>query len=254
MRGIVSDIKHVTSYKFGLAVPAIISCPRCRYHFLKRVFDVGFVLLVLVPLFPILALIAILIKLDSSGPILFRQERVGAKCESGCGSLCWKQYRFTMYKYRTMRVNADQNIHYEFVKAYIAGDDERLSEIQAANKVRAKYKLTNDTRVTRIGRILRKTSLDELPQVWNVLRGDMSLVGPRPPIPYEVVLYQPWHHHRLMTTQGITGLWQINGRSSTTFEEMVQLDINYIRKQSLWFDMKILLWTVPKVLRGKGAR
>ena len=254
MRGTASEIGHETSSVFGLVVPDAVVCPKCRYFALKRMLDVGLVLLVLVPLLPIIALIAIVIKLDSSGPAFFKQERVGAKREAGCDSHCWKQHLFTMYKFRTMQVNADPCVHYEFVKAYIAGDNARLSEIQAAHKVRSKYKLVNDPRLTRVGRILRKSSMDELPQIWNVLRGDMSLVGPRPPIPYEVEMYQPWHHKRLKANQGITGLWQVSGRSSTTFEGMVKLDIKYIEEQSLWFDIKIILWTLPKVLSRKGAR
>lgn len=254
MRETTSNVKHQTSHMFGLTMPAIISCPRCRYLFFKRLFDLAFILLLIIPLTPVLIIIAILIMLDSPGSPIFKQERVGAKHENGCGSLCWKQRRFTMYKFRTMQAGADSTIHHEFIKAYIAGDYVRLSEIQAKNKVKAKYKLVNDPRITRMGRFLRKASLDELPQVWNVLRGDMSVVGPRPPIPYEVDLYQSWHHQRLMTVQGITGLWQVEGRSSTTFEEMVALDLKYIQQQSLWFDLKILLETIPRVLSKRGAR
>jgi lipopolysaccharide/colanic/teichoic acid biosynthesis glycosyltransferase len=239
---------------FGLTMPAIVSCPRCRYLFFKRLFDLAFIFLLIIPLTPVIIIIAILIILDSPGSPIFKQERVGAKHENGCGSLCWKQRRFTMYKFRTMKSGADPTIHYEFIKAYIAGDHVRLSEIQATKQIKAKYKLVNDPRITRMGRFLRKASLDELPQVWNVLRGDMSLVGPRPPIPYEVDLYQPWHHQRLMTIPGITGLWQVEGRSSTTFEEMIALDLKYIQQQSLWFDLKILLETIPRVLSKRGAR
>jgi lipopolysaccharide/colanic/teichoic acid biosynthesis glycosyltransferase len=254
MRETTSNPEHQTTTKYGLAMPAIISCPKCRYLFYKRLFDISIILLAIIPLTPVLIFIAILIMLDSPGPPIFKQERVGSKHKNGCGSLCWKQRQFNMYKFRTMEPNADQTIHYEFIKAYIAGDHARLSEIQAARKVKTKYKLVNDPRITRMGHFLRRTSLDELPQVWNVLRGDMSLVGPRPPIPYEVDLYQHWHHQRLMTVPGITGLWQVEGRSSTTFEEMVALDLKYIQQQSLLFDLKILFETLPRVLSRRGAR
>ncbi len=254
MRGLTLDIKHQTSNKFGLTMPAIVSCSRCRYFYLKRLFDVSLILLIILPLMPVLIIIAVLIMLDSPGPAIFKQERVGARRENGCGLSYWKQRRFTMYKFRTMEANAKSDIHYEFIKNYIIGNHIRLSELEAEKKAKSKYKLVGDPRITGFGRILRKTSLDELPQIFNVLLGDMSLIGPRPPIPYEVEFYKPWHLQRLMTVPGITGLWQIRGRSSTTFEEMVALDLNYMQQQSLWFDIEILLETLPVVLSRKGAR
>ena len=227
--------------------------PESRYLVFKRFLDVSLVLLSLITLAPIFILIAVLIKLDSSGPVIYKQGRVGAKLGFLQDSPSWIRRRFTIYKFRTMKNDAKATIHYEFVKAYI-NNDFSMSEIQAMRKANSMYKLVNDPRVTKMGRFLRRTSLDELPQFWNVLRGDMSLVGPRPPLPYEVEMYKPRHHQRLEALPGITGLWQIKGRSSTTFEEMVALDVDYIQKQSLWLDLKIMFGTFLVVLSRKGAR
>ena len=178
-------------------------------------------------------------KLTSPGPILFRQARVGQMAKP-----------FTMLKFRSMRVNADPRLHHEFVTTFIKSS----AQLHPAGS-KALFKLTNDPRVTPLGRILRKSSLDELPQLWNVLRGDMSLVGPRPPLAYEVEQYQPWHRRRVMDAKpGITGLWQVGGRSQTTFDEMVRLDLRYARTRSLWTDIRILLATPRAVISGKGAR
>jgi len=186
---------------------------------------------------PLLMVVAALVKLTSSGPVFFRQVRVGEGAK-----------RFTMLKFRTMKVNADDRIHREYVSSLIAA---RKAGGDAAEGV---FKITNDPRVTSIGRILRKTSLDELPQFLNVLTGEMSLVGPRPPIPYEVEQYKPWHHRRVLDAKpGITGLWQVTGRSRTTFDEMVRLDLRYAKKCSVWTDIKILLATPRAVVSGKGA-
>ncbi len=171
------------------------------------------------------------------------------------GQLYWEETPFTIYKFRTMRVDAKSTIHRQFIEAYIAGDDKRMVELQSAQKEEeSKYKLVQDPRVTRIGSFLRKTSLDELPQLWNVLMGDMSLVGPRPPIPYEVELYLYHHHDRLRTVPGLTGWWQVKGRSATSFEEMVRMDVDYIRHQSVSLDIKIIIMTLTAVVNGKGAR
>lgn len=225
-----------------------------RYFILKRLIDTCLILLSL-PIILILATgIAVAIKLDSKGPILFRQQRIGVKRRTIDGEDCWLLERFTLLKFRTMEVNASSDLHRAFIKAYIAGDEEAMAKLQ--NKAGAAvelYKLDNDPRVTRVGRWLRKMSLDELPQLWNVFVGDMSLVGPRPPIPYEVDMYEPWHLKRLESIQGLTGYWQSSGRSSLSFDEMVKLDIEYIDKQSIGFDFKILLSTVPAVLSGKGS-
>jgi len=202
----------------------------------KRSMDVGGALVALLIFSPFFLLIALAVKLSSKGPMLFRQQRVG-------------QYggRFTFLKFRSMYVNNSSEIHKEYVRKLIAGKAERKGNDGV-------FKITNDPRITPVGRILRRTSLDELPQFINVLIGDMSLVGPRPPLPYEVEAYDVWHRRRLLEARpGITGLWQVNGRCRTKFDEMVRLDLQYARKQSLWLDLKILLRTPAAVLSGDGA-
>jgi len=182
--------------------------------------------------------IAAAVKARSRGPVFFGQVRVGQRMKS-----------FTMLKFRTMHMNADHTVHHEYVTRFINANASATNTGQPAF-----FKLTNDPRVTRVGHFLRKTSLDELPQLWNVLRGDMSLVGPRPPLPYEVEQYKPWHCRRVVDAKpGITGLWQVTGRSRTTFDEMVRLDLRYARTRSLWTDIKILLQTPAAVIAGKGA-
>lgn len=227
------------------------------YFVAKRVMDVTIVGLSLIFIMPLLILVAVLIKLDSPGPAIYRQERVGAKRRLKNGVAVWDETPFTIYKFRTMQVDAKSTLHRQFIEAYINGDEAAMMRIQAEQlkerEAQDKYKLANDPRVTRVGKVLRKTSLDELPQLWNVIKGDMSLVGPRPPIPYEVELYLFHHHDRLKTTPGITGLWQVEGRSATSFEEMVNMDVEYIRNQSLMLDIKIILGTATAVLSGKGA-
>ncbi len=207
---------------------------------IKRTLDVLGSLLALILLFPLFLAIALIIKLTSKGPVLFRQERVG---QFGA--------RFTFVKFRTMHtVNSDQ-IHKEYVKRLIAGQVEG-SKYQRSEK--PVFKITEDPRVTWVGKILRRTSLDELPQFFNVLLGEMSLVGPRPPVPYEVESYDVWHRRRVLEAKpGITGLWQVNGRSQTSFDDMVRLDLQYVRRCSLWLDIKILLQTPAAVFSGKGA-
>jgi exopolysaccharide biosynthesis polyprenyl glycosylphosphotransferase len=184
---------------------------------------------------PFSLLLALLIKLDSKGPVFYKQERVGMD-----GRV------FLFYKFRTMLTNADDASHREFQRRYIAGE----SEAKVAGDGRPVYKLAQDPRVTRIGRWLRRLSLDELPQLLNVLRGDMSIVGPRPPIPYEVESYELWHRKRLDMKPGMTGLWQVSGRNRLPFDEMVRLDLFYIENWSLLLDFKIILRTLPVMLRG----
>ena len=212
--------------------------PAVRYDVLKRVLDATVSGTLLIVLSPLLLLIAALVRLGSHGPVLFRQVRVGRMAEP-----------FTMLKFRTMHTGADHKVHQDYVTAFIKANGQVNDS--AKNGV---FKLTNDRRVTQVGRLLRKTSLDELPQLWNVLRGDMSLVGPRPPLPYELEQYEPWHRCRVLEARpGITGLWQVTGRSRTTFDEMVRLDLRYARTRSFWTDIKILLATPAAVLSGKGA-
>ena len=184
---------------------------------------------------PLWLLITLLIKLDSRGPILYQQERVGMD-----GRV------FLFYKFRSMRPDADDATHREFQRRYIAGQP----VVKPASDGRPVYKLQADPRVTRVGRWLRRLSLDELPQLLNVLRGDMSVVGPRPPIPYEVESYELWHRKRLDMKPGMTGLWQVSGRNRLPFDEMVRLDLFYIENWSLLLDLKIILKTLPVMLRG----
>jgi exopolysaccharide biosynthesis polyprenyl glycosylphosphotransferase len=203
----------------------------------KRAFDVLAAAAALVLLSPLWVLMAVLIKLDSKGPVLYRQERVGMD-----GRI------FLFLKFRTMRTGADDREHRDFQRRYIEG----RPETNLGDSLRPVYKLHDDPRVTRTGRWLRRTSLDELPQLLNVLRGDMSLVGPRPPIPYEVEAYALWHRKRLDMKPGMTGLWQVSGRNRLSFDEMVRLDLFYIENWSLWLDLKIMLRTLPVLLRGEA--
>ena len=203
----------------------------------KRLMDIVGSSLLLFACLPLFMLIAMVIKVTSRGPVFFRQQRVG-------------QYgrRFTFLKFRSMYVNNDHSVHREYVKKLIAGNAERIALNGNSEGV---YKLANDRRITEIGKILRRTSLDELPQFINVLLGDMSLVGPRPPIPYELAAYQTWHRRRLQQVKpGITGLWQVTGRSRVTFDDMVRLDLHYATTWSPWLDFKILMRTPAAVIKG----
>lgn len=208
--------------------------------FVKRAMDIVGALIALVLLSPLMLGTAIAVALTSPGPIIFRQVRLG---KGGVP--------FMFYKFRSMRADADDRIHREYVANLIEGN---LEEINQGDGERPLYKMTADPRITPVGRIIRKTSLDELPQLFNVLKGDMSLVGPRPPLPYEAEKYQSWHLRRVLEVRpGITGLWQVEGRSTTSFDDMVRLDLRYIRQRSLWLDLKILLKTIKVVLRRDGA-
>jgi lipopolysaccharide/colanic/teichoic acid biosynthesis glycosyltransferase len=206
----------------------------------KRIIDIVGSVAGLILCLPVLLLIALAIKLTSRGPILFRQVRLG-------------QYgkKFTFLKFRSMYVNSDHKIHEEYVKQLIQG----AAGTEQANGNRQKlYKLTADPRITPVGRFLRNTSLDELPQFMNVLSGQMSMVGPRPPVVYEFSRYDLWHKQRLQAVKpGITGLWQVDGRSRVKFDEMVRLDIRYARSWSIWLDISILLRTPRAVFSGNGA-
>jgi len=204
---------------------------------LKRTFDLVVAALTIVLLFPIWLLIAILIKLDSTGPVFYTQERVGMD-----GRL------FLLYKFRTMKAGADPELHREYQKAFIAG----RAEANVGNDSKPTYKLLADPRITKVGKLLRRSSLDEVPQLLNVLLGDMSIVGPRPPIPYEVEAYELWHRKRLDMKPGLTGLWQVSGRNRLPFEEMVRLDLFYIENWSLLLDLKIILRTGFVMIGGQG--
>jgi lipopolysaccharide/colanic/teichoic acid biosynthesis glycosyltransferase len=212
------------------------------YSATKRALDILGSVCGLVLLSPLLLAIAVAIKLNSKGPVLFRQQRVG---QFGTP--------FTFLKFRSMDVNNDSKIHRDYVMSLISGNAQRQPSNGNGNG-HGVYKLTKDPRITRIGAFLRKTSLDELPQLYNVLRGDMSLVGPRPAIPYEVQAYQVWHRRRVLEAKpGITGLWQVSGRSRVGFDDMVRLDMRYASERSFWLDLKILLMTPKAVFMGDGA-
>ncbi|MBC7911305.1 MAG: sugar transferase, partial [Pyrinomonadaceae bacterium] len=204
----------------------------------KRASDIIIALFALALLSPFWLIVALLIKLDSKGPVFYKQERVGMD-----GRI------FLFYKFRTMRAGTSDAAHREYLKQYIAGS----SETNLGDEEKPVYKLHADARVTRLGRRLRRLSLDELPQLLNVLRGDMSIVGPRPPIPYEVEAYELWHRKRLDMKPGLTGLWQVSGRNRLSFDEMVTLDLFYIENWSLLLDLKIILRTLPVMLRGDNA-
>jgi lipopolysaccharide/colanic/teichoic acid biosynthesis glycosyltransferase len=208
----------------------------------KRTMDVVGGSIALAMASPLFLGLAVAIKLTSRGPIFFRQERVG-------------QYgvRFRFLKFRSMKVSNNAEIHKEYVKKFIAGSS-ATANVNGSGEASGVFKITNDPRVTWLGRIMRRASFDELPQFWNVLRGEMSLVGPRPPIPYEIESYDVWHRRRLLEVKpGITGLWQVHGRSRTTFDEMVRLDLQYSRNWTPWLDAKILLKTPRAVISGDGA-
>jgi len=207
---------------------------------IKRMVDIAGSLLALIVFAPLLLAVAVAVKTSSKGPVFFKQQRVGRYGK-----------RFTFLKFRSMYVDNDPSLHREYVVKLIAGTAERKPSNGNGESV---YKLTDDPRITRIGAFLRRTSLDEMPQFFNVLRGDMSLVGPRPAVPYEVAAYETWHRRRVLEVKpGITGLWQVNGRSRVTFDEMVRLDLRYAKAWSPWMDIKILLLTPRAVVFGEGA-
>jgi len=207
------------------------------YDRLKRALDLTMSLSLLAAFSPVFLVVAALIKLTSRGPVFFRQQRVGQYARP-----------FMMLKFRTMQANNSSAVHQQYVSQFINGGDENQATKPGI------FKIANDTRITSVGRFLRRTSIDELPQLWNVVRGEMSLVGPRPPLPYEVEQYKAWHRRRVLEAKpGMTGLWQVAGRSRTTFDEMVRLDLRYARSRSFWTDLKILLATPRAVIGGKGA-
>lgn len=201
-----------------------------------RALDVIVAAIALLLLSPVLLIIAIVVRVESPGPALFRQRRIGRGVKP-----------FTVNKFRTMRAGASHEPHRKFVQSLIAGEQ------PLAVEGKPRFKMASDPRITRVGRLLRKTSLDELPQLWNVLCGDMSLVGPRPPISYEVERYPAHWFERFRVRPGITGLWQVSGRCELTLEQMIELDLEYVRRRSLWFNVQILGRTVPAVLSLRGA-
>lgn len=248
--------------------PALES--RRNYYAAKRVMDVLISACLLIALSPLMVLIALAIYIYSPGPIFFVQKRVGTIRQSLGKHMTWKRVDFDCYKFRTMKPHSDSSIHHEYIKALIENDQEKMNALQnAATRPRGSVsqeqviasqnaptiprKLMNDERVIAPGKILRKLSLDELPQFWNVLRGDMSLIGPRPAIPYEVEMYKPWHMRRLEAQPGVSGLQQVTARCTADFDEQVKLDIQYIETQSFWLDLKIALKTPLAIIFARGA-
>jgi len=223
--------KHGTTPATGTQSPDVAPTVEINgsfgYIVAKRGFDLvmgAFILLLLIPIFP---LVALMIKLDSRGPVFYKQDRVGERGR-----------RFKFYKFRSMYSEADR----------------QLSSLEKENEQDGPvFKIKDDPRVTNVGKFLRRSSLDEIPQILNVIRGDMSLVGPRPPLPSEVEQYKPWHRRRLDVKPGITCLWQISGRSQIGFDEWMRLDIEYLKTRSIATDMMIFVKTVPAVIAQRGA-
>lgn len=232
-----SETHQENSYPFAFQCAAE---PHVYGHAVKRLIDIVGATTALLIMSPLMLLVALVIKLTAPGPVIYKQVRLGQRGAP-----------FVFYKFRSMYSNADDRIHRQYVADLIRGN---LDDINQGTRDRPKYKMRSDPRITRVGRILRRTSMDELPQLFNVLRGEMSLVGPRPPIPYEAEKYQPWHLRRILEAKpGITGLWQVEGRSRVSFDDMVRLDLRYARDWSLILDLKILLRTVKVVLQCEGA-
>jgi lipopolysaccharide/colanic/teichoic acid biosynthesis glycosyltransferase len=207
---------------------------------IKRCIDVIGSIVCLIIFMPVMIITALAIRITSPGPVIYRQRRLG---RAGVP--------FTMYKFRSMRQDTDDKIHREYIRAFMSGNGEKVNN---GDENRPLYKIKCDPRVTNVGRFIRKYSIDELPQLFNVLKGEMSLVGPRPALAYEAEKYQPWHLRRILEAKpGLTGLWQVTGRSKTKWDDSVRLDIRYIKKLSLRYDLQILLRTVREVLRGTGG-
>jgi lipopolysaccharide/colanic/teichoic acid biosynthesis glycosyltransferase len=235
---------------------------RQTHQIAKRIMDLTICLLAMPIVLPVLSLLVLLIRLDSPGPALFVQERIGKGGQA-----------FRMFKFRTMPHNLDDALHRAFMRAFVRGEigseagasggngrfqgaftEAFIDPRSKANGNNGKvYKPARTSQITRLGRILRRTSLDELPQILNILKGEMSLVGPRPNVPWEVEEYLPWHYERLEVLPGLTGLAQVKGRSCISFDHIVKCDIEYIEKQSLVADLRILWWTLSAVFYGKGA-
>jgi lipopolysaccharide/colanic/teichoic acid biosynthesis glycosyltransferase len=248
----------------------LVVADRRAYYAAKRAMDIIIAGALFVLLLPLMAIIALAIFVYSPGPVIFVQKRVGARRQATGKFITWEPKVFNCYKFRTMRPNADQAIHQAYIKALIENNHEKMSAIQKAatrpagkvspgQKAAAQLaptlpnKLVDDARIITPGRLLRKLSLDELPQLWNVLRGEMSMIGPRPAIPYEVEMYKPWHLLRLQALPGISGLQQVTARCTRDFDEQVNLDIEYIEKQSIWLDLKIAIKTPLAIFSTRGA-
>jgi exopolysaccharide production protein ExoY len=219
------------------------------YAVVKRFFDTLAALVLLLVLSPVLLTVALLIRLDSPGSPIYVQRRAGARRRRlSDGRVVWDRVEFPMFKFRSMRAGASQNLHQDHIKAWVNGTAEKAADSNAG------FKIQRDPRITRIGSLIRRTSIDELPQLWNVVRGDMSLIGPRPVPLYEAAEYNAVHRQRFLALPGMTGLWQVEGRGIATFEESIRLDIEYVRRQSFALDVEILIKTLPAVLFARGAK
>ncbi len=226
---------HYSNVSSCAIVADLQACQKIRiYPIIKRALETVLSLVLLVLLAPVFLLITLAIKLDSPGPAIFRQTRIGKDGKP-----------FTFYKFRSMFHDIDTSGHQAFMKAFVNGNIDHDKEV---------FKPAQDDQITQIGRLLRKTSLDELPQLFNVIKGEMSFVGPRPNIPAEVEEYKEWHKRRLQALPGITGWAQINGRSSLSFDQIAQYDLEYIERENLGMDLKIIGRTLSYVLQSKGAQ
>jgi lipopolysaccharide/colanic/teichoic acid biosynthesis glycosyltransferase len=203
----------------------------------KYLLDMIFTLIALIPICLIILIVSVLIRINSKGPIFYRQKRIG---QNGV--------EFEMLKFRSMYVNSDDVIHREAVSKFMNG--QTLSDTSRSD---LSYKQVNDPRITRVGRFIRKTSIDEIPQFFNILRGEMTLVGPRPPLPYEVEFYSPEAYQRLCGKPGLTGIWQVYGRSRVSFSRMVEMDIEYLKQQSIKQDLKVIALTIPVIIKARGG-
>jgi lipopolysaccharide/colanic/teichoic acid biosynthesis glycosyltransferase len=212
-----------------------VSRPKPATSLARRALDVSIAGTALLVLVPVIVVAALAVRATSPGPVLFRQRRLGRHMRP-----------FTVLKFRTMRADADSKVHREYVRQLIGTEPE-------GQRREGLYKLAVDDRITRVGRFLRSWSLDELPQLWNVLRGEMSLVGPRPVIEYEVEQYPDWYLRRFAVKPGLTGLWQVSGRNELSYEDMVRFDIEYAERRSLWLDLRILARTALVVMRRQGV-
>lgn len=244
------------AFEFARAFPAVRRSRsawlwRELYFAAKRITDILLASIGLILCMPLLVMMAITIPLDSPGSPIFKQTRVSARRKRTAQGESWEPYEFTCYKLRSMYTDCTSDVHEAFIKAFIERDEDGMTDVQGEDT--CVRKLVNDPRVSRIGAFIRKTSIDELPQLWNVLLGHMSIVGPRPAIPYEVAEYKPRHCQRLGAKPGLTGWWQINGRGRAEFDEGIEQDIWYIDHQSFWLDVLIILRTPLVVVKGDGA-
>jgi len=228
MQGQSTELEHTIPHEAHVAEAART---RRLHYWLKNVLDIVIAVVILVVFSPVLITVALAVKLDSPGPAIFKQKRIGKD-----GKL------FTVCKFRSMHVNADDRPHREALRKLVEGEPAATVNGQGF------FKPLDDPRVTRLGKFLRATGLDELPQVINLLRREMSVVGPRPAIPYELELYKDWHHRRLAVRPGVTGLWQVRRHDTRNFDDVMTLDLEYIDSFSIWLDLKIILLTFPMIL------